>query len=372
MLEGSDPRSKIAVLDELRAEGHDAWPSLSRIPHTIPQQGREPSRKLFSLGGIPDVLSVFCAEGRTTVTYRSDRFGFFNSESAFEPRPRIMIVGDSYIHGYCVGADEGVAPRLRRQFPGTLNFGMSGMGPLAELATLREYGPLLKPDVVIWAFFAGNDWLNLESEKQSVALSAYLDPDHRQELASQRDVIDGLLRSYVEDERTQAVDKAGAKAEGKWALLGPKVLPVLSLHNLLPFLGLPYGRVGFDYELFETILGIAKEEVTRWSGELIFAYLPLTSDFLGWNRFVSDHGIARQRTLAIVREVGLRVVDLHPAIAALPDPMAVSNTPRTHYNAFGYELVAREVAAALEERTPRLSGGSRGADLAMKSRSQLQ
>jgi hypothetical protein len=131
--------------------------------------------------------------------------------------------------------------------------------------------------------------------------------------------------------------------------LGHKLVPVLSLHNLLPFLGLPYGRLDFDYELLAEILATARDEVTSWGGELLLAYLPLTSDFYGLNRFASSNGIARQRVLEAARDTGLRIVDVHAAIAALPDPMAVSSTPRTHYDALGYELVAREIARALAQ-----------------------
>ena len=46
-------------------------------------------------------------------------------------------------------------------------------------------------------------------------------------------------------------------------------------------------------------------------------------------------------------------VDLFPAIAALPDLMAVSRTPRTHYNELGYDLVAREIAVVVTSHAAR-------------------
>lgn len=352
VLERSDPRSKVAVLEELRAAGHDAWPAV--FPASLAGSLRSGSaaeelRSIFPLGGVPEVDSVYCGEGRAFVVYRSDRFGFFNPETAFAARPRVLLLGDSYVQGHCVGADEQIAARLRRQFPGALNFAMNGNGPLAELATLREYGPLLRPEFVVWGFFAGNDFQNLESEKQTPELSAYLDPAHRQGLAERRDAVDAALRAHVANEKPRASRAPLAQNQGLRATLGDKLLPILSLHNLLPFLGLPYGRIDFDYALFREILESARDEVASWDGELLFAYLPLTSDFYGLNRYRSGDGIVRQRTLAIARELGLRSIDLHPAIAALPDPMAVSSTPRTHYDALGYELAAREIAATLSD-----------------------
>jgi len=73
----------------------------------------------------------------------------------------------------------------------------------------------------------------------------------------------------------------------------------------------------------------------------------------GSSRFDAGSSHARQRTLAIVRGLEIPIVDLFPVIAALPDPMGVSRTPRTHYNELGYELVAREIAAAVTSRAAR-------------------
>ena len=287
------------------------------------------------------------------MTYRSDRHGFFNPDSAFDAKPNVMLLGDSYVQGHCVGPEDGIAPRLRERFPGTLNFGMSGNGPLLMLATLREYGAALEPEFVVWSFFSGNDLADLERERDRSDLVAYLDPDHRQGLSRRQTEVDALLRAYVAGEQPGAPRKPIAEVGGMRSSLGRKILPVLSLHNLLPFLGLPAGRIDFEYELLEEILTAARSEVADWSGQLIFAYLPLTADLYGLSRFDADASYTRRRTLEIVRELEIPIVDLFPAIAALPDPMAVSRTPRTHYNELGYDLVAREIAAVVTSRAAR-------------------
>ena len=356
VLVDSDPRPKVEFIEQLRSAGYDAWPiaSPTSLAGALAGKGVPSERQpLLPLGGISNVKSVFCGEGRPFVTYQSDRHGFFNPAPAFNAKPNVMLLGDSYVQGYCVGPMDGIAPRLRERFPGTLNFGMSGNGPLLLLATLREYGPALEPEFVVWSFFAGNDLVNLESERDRLALAAYLDPDHRQRLSEKQGEVDALLRDYIDGEQADAPRAPIAEAEGMRASLGRKLLPVLSLHNLLPFLGLPRGRVDFDYPLLEEILRAARDEVAGWSGRLLFAYLPLTADLYGLSRFDADGSYARQRTLEIVRHLDIPIVDLYPVIAALPDPMAVSRTPRTHYNERGYDLVAREIAAALKSRAAR-------------------
>jgi len=354
VLAESDPRSKAEALEELRVAGRDAWPIAA--PTTLvalASSDDSGAKPLLALGGISHVESLYCGEGRAFVRYRSDRYGFFNPDGAYDEKPRLMLLGDSYIQGYCVAPDAGVAPQLRAMFPGALNFGMNGNGPLIQLATLREFGPALEPEFVVWAFFDGNDFANLEHEREQPALMAYLEPSHELGLRDRQREVDAFLRNHIAGERKSAPRESLAEAEGIRASIGRKFLPVLSLHNVLPFLGLPWGRVDFDYALFERVLSVAKHDVARWSGELIFVYLPITSNFYGLSRYEASRSPARRQVFEIVRGLGIPIIDLVPVIAALPDPMAVSSTPRTHYNALGYGLVAREIARVVESRADR-------------------
>lgn len=49
--------------------------------------------------------------------------------------------------------------------PRTLNLGMGGIGPLHELAILKEYGSVVRPKVVLWVYYEGNDLADLSHEK---------------------------------------------------------------------------------------------------------------------------------------------------------------------------------------------------------------
>jgi len=44
-------------------------------------------------------------------------------------------------------------------------------GPLAELASLVEYGPLIKPKTVIWLYYEGNDPTDLGRELEFCSLA---------------------------------------------------------------------------------------------------------------------------------------------------------------------------------------------------------
>ena len=55
--------------------------------------------------------------------------------------------------GACVNRDEGISSAIRSSGLNLLNTSRGGNGPLLELATLKEYGQLFKPKIVLWQFY---------------------------------------------------------------------------------------------------------------------------------------------------------------------------------------------------------------------------
>ena len=70
----------------------------------------------------------------------------------------IVLIGDSYVEGWGVSDDETASARLR-QLTGRRvgNLGTAGYGSEQELRVLERYGLPLKPRLVAWFFFEGND-----------------------------------------------------------------------------------------------------------------------------------------------------------------------------------------------------------------------
>jgi hypothetical protein len=109
--------------------------------------------------------------------------GLRDREHAF-PKPsgvyRIAVLGDSYAEALQVGVEETFWWRLAERLeacgfqPGkrieAVNFGVSGYGTAQELLTLRHRAWEYSPDLVLLAFFPGNDVRNnsraLERENQ--------------------------------------------------------------------------------------------------------------------------------------------------------------------------------------------------------------
>ena len=68
---------------------------------------------------------------------------------------------------------------------------------LLELASLKEYGPYLKPDLVIWQITEANDYLDLLLEKNNPILMKYLQNNFNQGLIEKQAIIDKSLMSYI-------------------------------------------------------------------------------------------------------------------------------------------------------------------------------
>lgn len=93
------------------------------------------------------------------VDVRYDRNGFRNPRDV--ERADILLLGDSFIEAAVTPFEQTVGERLAAQTGQTvLNLGHSGYGPQQQLHVLRRYGLPVRPKVVLWFFYEGNDLQN--------------------------------------------------------------------------------------------------------------------------------------------------------------------------------------------------------------------
>ena len=374
-----DTRSRLEVMRDLRRQGIEAWPSI--VPHTLfigwPDAIREPSiqikgQPILPLGGISDVPTVYCNENGNYVIYNSDEHGFRNPKGLWSlPSLDIAIIGDSYAHGACVEERESFAGVIRARYPATLNLGSDGIGPLMELAELKEYAAPFRPKVVLWFYFEMNDMGELEEEKHTLLMN-YLTLEFTQGMLASQSDIDQALKAHV----TQVAERL----QNRSMLLaffgrlrdpdsrGTQVQRLLTMANVRARLeqfftqisdvdvraDLPTSRQApphqeEDLSLFARTLGEAHKTVRRWGGTLVFVYLPEYGRYAQHAWYNGD----RESVLRIVRDSGLPLIDLHQTFAAQDDPLDLFPFRRDgHYAPAGHQLVAREVLAHLD----RLSG----------------
>ncbi len=333
-----DTRTKLDVLDDLRAEGKEAFPAIH--PHFFmprPNAAHGAFRvvaggqEILPLGSISKVLNVHCNESGDWVVYLSDRHGFNNPDTVWDMPTTLAAVGDSYTNGFCVQPGEDMTSILRQTWSGAINLGASGNGPLLMLAGIRDYLADRKPPVVVWFFFDGNDLQELTVEKAHPLLMKYLEPGFRQTIESHRDVTDRQLKE-------QALTREADERREFWNR-------ILLLRNLRQRLLAPpqYYQPPPDSDLadFRQVIRMARDEVAGWGGRIEFVYLP------NWQTLHGERQGEKERVLKAVRAEDIATHDATDWLASAGSWEKIFWDPTSHYNSTGYRLVAEGLAAAL-------------------------
>lgn len=108
----------------------------------------------------PNIEGYFAREGLSYV--RINRHGFRDKEYAIakNDKKRMVVLGDSYTEALQVDLEQTYHGRLEAEFADrleVLNFGVSGYGTAQELLTYKHFARKFSPDIVLLAFYPGND-----------------------------------------------------------------------------------------------------------------------------------------------------------------------------------------------------------------------
>ncbi len=347
-----DTRSKLEVITDF--EKHD----VHAVPNIDPKrllEGDELRRsaiiindtETLPLGGIANRVTVVCNESGEYLVYVSDEHGFHNPQGLWDAHPlQIAAVGDSFTHGACVPSDKHFIALIRKSWPATLNLGQGANGPLLEFAALQEYVPALKPPIVLWSYFEGNDLEDLGKEKHSPLLMSYLTHHRTQNILHQQASIDQALLVYID----MAIKAPMARVHTIEALFGG-LQEIIKLGHVRLRLGLVSAKsqrqaqdMAQNLDLLQQILWQAKTLIETWGGTLYFVSLPERMRY-------SNPPMAneyRDRVLAAVSTLGIPLIDLHPVFQAHGDPLALFPFRiGYHYTEEGQRLVAEEILRAL-------------------------
>jgi hypothetical protein len=91
-----------------------------------------------------------------SVAVRYDQNGFRNEQDL--QQADVVVIGDSYVEGGLVSARETLSTQLGKLLGKTVaNLGVFGYGPQQERIVLERYALPLKPKLIVWVFFDGND-----------------------------------------------------------------------------------------------------------------------------------------------------------------------------------------------------------------------
>ena len=342
-----DTRELPQVVQDLRASGVDAYPSI--VPRGfLRSDGVTIAREwMYPLGGVSNSVTVFCRRrsDREFLSYTSDERGFNNPPGIWESQVDAVLVGDSFAHGYCVEPGADLASQLRERGLNVLTLGMTANGPLAELAAVREYAQPLRVPLVLWLYYEGNDLENLFDEEESPTLQKYLTTDFSQGLFQRQPLVDETVRGHVERRMREWLEPPPVEQRGTWL---PRLWIFAKLGGIRTKLGWVRGDAleWASPEALGAVLAKASKIVESWGGRLVFVYLPDRRRYR--DVLVEEDPFSRAAVLSVVRELGLPMIDLHEDLVLEPDQEALFEAERgLHYSRRGYATIAGAIVAGL-------------------------
>jgi len=337
-----DTRDQLQVIQDLEARGLTAYPFFAGNA-SIEYEGA----RILPLAGISHATTVYCNELGQYTIYQSDEHGFHNPPGLWSRQPaEIAVIGDSFVQGACVPSEKNFTALIRAQVPRTLNLGMGGVGPLRELAILKEYGSVVRPNIVLWVYYEGNDLADLSYEKHGF-FRAYLTQGPFQGLIAKQAAIDSGLIDTVRQVRRK-IEHVEVQENVLDRIERFVKVDHLRKRFAVFFARLTSSEMNDTLDVFTTVLQEAAALTETWGGKVMFVYLPHYGRYT--NAWLAD--MDRDHVLARVRRLSLEIIDLTPVFAAQPDPLDLFPFRSSgHYTVEGNQLVAEHILSGLLRRS---------------------
>lgn len=345
-----DARSKTEVVAQMRAQGADAYPGVSR---EWPQQSavrQQLPQGLFPLSDASNAWIVECNETGRYLVFRADEFGFNNPAGLINSGSiDIAAVGASFTLGHCLPPAQTLIGRLREFYPRLANFGIAGSGTLAMLGSFREYVEPLRPPLVLWIMHPRT--ADTDDEARDPTLVQYLDPTFSQHLLQRRNEVDRAWREvaipvqYEFDHRSAVVI---AKARDNRFARIPLLTQLRS--RMTPEAPLLVPPPPPTLGLFIRSLQLADATTRGWGGRFVVIIMPLYEEVVARQM---PSTLRHEHLAKVVAELGIPVIDGAALFEQQRDPahlytMRINNHP----NGEGYQLLANHVAAQLARLAP--------------------
>jgi len=344
-----DPRTKSMVIEQLREQGEEVLPGISRDwPLLAPIRQQLPG-DLYPLSNVSRAKVVECNEGGRYVFLQTDEFGLNNPAGLLASRNvDILVVGESFAVGHCVPPDQNLVAVIRRAHPRTVNLGMAGSNSLSMLASFREYAEPLKPPLVLWIMNpnTADPW----REYRDALLPHYLQPGFTQHLIDRQAAIDQAWREiavpaqYEFDRRSLIDIHAATVTRFSRIPLLPRLRERLQLDAPLERPPDP-----LDLSLFLRVVRLARDTTEKWGGAFIVVIMPLYEDVVVRQLPPSQ----RHENIAIeLRKAGIEVIDAASVFATHADPASLYTLRiNNHPGVAGHALLGRYIVEQLARRS---------------------
>ena len=105
----------------------------SHFSNLVTFQNAKKNKNIIPFRGPLNSFTISCAESLQYKLIQNDKYGFKNENSRYEKKIKNFLLGDSYAEGLCEDTKNDIAGHLNKKDNNTVNFGVTGTGPLISL-----------------------------------------------------------------------------------------------------------------------------------------------------------------------------------------------------------------------------------------------
>lgn len=324
---------------------------------------KQQNTTLFPLSGVSSTKTILCNEDGFMSYYISDRYGFNNPDNQwginnkkkdYDLLAEYVLLGDSFVHGFCVNRPNDIGSVLRNLSKKTvLNLGYVGNGTLLNYATYREYVNFKVKNILF--FYYDNDFEDLNNElKNSILINYLSNKDFSQNLKNRQDEINLIINENIikifEEEKNQLLHLNKFKEKKnkfyKFVRLDKtkKLLKdnfyYLNYNNKLPF------------DEFKFIINDLNERIKNSGSNFYFIYLPSVEEYDQSSIILKKSLNYRKKQIFLfLNNQNIKSIDIDKEVFKNhKDPLGLFNSSLMHYNEKGYELISK----AIYEKTKNL------------------
>ena len=354
-----DVRSQEQVYVDLKSKNESIKPGFLYAKHfsnlKIFKKAKR-NNEIIPFRGPINSLTVSCAEDLQYKLIKNDKYGFKNNNFIYENKIQNFLLGDSYAEGLCENNKNDIAGHLNEKKNYTINFGVTGTGPLISLAILREFGNYFKPKNVIYLYFEGNDLDELNYEKEDTTLSNYLNDNFNQDYFNKYDDIKSFL--IKAEQETEKIIYSKSKniflqnKKNKFDILKAHlkdILEINNLRNIFKYKILKKQEEFYDLNLLYKIVEKMNDDTKKWNGNYIFVYVPTWSRyFTKFTKYDAKIDLKKE-IINNLNSKNIKVLDLTNYFNEIDNieqyyPLGFLG----HFNSKGYKKIAEIIEKSLD------------------------
>jgi len=301
--------------------------------------------------------TLSCAEDLKYKVIFNDKYGFKNLNDIYEKNIDSFLLGDSYAEGLCETLNNDIAGNLNKKKINTVNFGVTGTGPLISLAILKEFGKIFKPKNIIYLYFEGNDLDDLNYEKKDTNLPNYLRKDYQVNYVEKYSEIKKFLSAAEIESEALIKSKLSVTANNvlkktnKFDLFQARAKDILELNNLrniFKYSILNNQKNYYDLNYFYSVIEEMKDTSTKLNSKYYFVYVPTWSRYFTRFTKVDSKISLKNEILNNLRLKNIEIIDLTDFFDNADNikeffPLGYLG----HYNAEGYKKIAEIISERL-------------------------